>query len=46
VTLVRLQGVEEALMAEMLSAAFGEVYLPGEKGRGPSKERPVLSGRG
>ncbi|WP_168072261.1 MmcQ/YjbR family DNA-binding protein [Caulobacter sp. SSI4214] len=46
VTLVRLQGVDEALMAEMLSAAFGEVYSPGENGRRPSEERPVLSGRG
>ncbi len=46
VTLVRLQGVDEMLMAEMLSAAFSEVYAHGESGRRPINERLLAAGRG
>ena len=46
VTLVRLQGVDEVLMAEMLGAAFGEVHSHGESGRRAFKERLAMAGRG
>ncbi|ATC24322.1 MULTISPECIES: MmcQ/YjbR family DNA-binding protein [Caulobacter] len=48
VTLVRLQGVDEDLMAEMLVAAFGEVYRQAGRGRGrrTGEEGVVLAGRG
>ncbi len=44
VTLVRLQGVDEGLMAEMLAAAFGEVYRQAGRGRAVVEGHQVLAG--
>lgn len=45
VTLVRLQGVDEVLMAEMLRSAFGEAYTHGKSGGRPFDERLTEAGR-